>query len=300
MKEINNLVFSGGGIRGLAFIGIIKKLQEFVKKRKNLELQDNFDIESCKIPLVNIKNICAVSIGSVISLMYLIGYSYIEMLEIVLIKKFDKLKDIKIIDFIDKFGLDTGNNIIGWLKELMENKNIDGNITLMELHKKTNVNFQIMATNLNKYTLKNFNYIDTPDIKVLDAIRMSISIPLVFIPKEYEKEIYVDGCLINNYPIEVFDDNLENTLGFKLVTHGETEVDFVNQDIYDIQGYMYNIFNCYSIQKEKWITRNEKYKVCTVFIHTKELSNSLNFNLTPLQRNKLIQIGYNVINQYFN
>lgn len=41
-REINTLIFSGGGIRGLAFIGVFKKLQELVNKRKNLELLKKF------------------------------------------------------------------------------------------------------------------------------------------------------------------------------------------------------------------------------------------------------------------
>lgn len=300
MREINHLIFSGGGIRGLTFIGIIKKLQELIKLRKHLELQDNFDSTLCKIPLIDIKSICSVSAGSLISLMYLIGYTYIDMLTIVLSKNFVDLKDIKIIDFLSKYGLDTGDKIISWLKELMLNKNVNENITMIELYNKTNVKLQIMATNLNRYKLKNFNHEDTPDVKVLDAIRMSISIPLVFVPKEYQGEIYVDGCLMNNYPIEMFDNNLENVLGFKVITNGEMEIDIVNHNISDIQSYIHNIFNCYIVQNEKHTTRNEKYKACTVYIHTKELSSSLNFNLTPLQRNQLIQVGYNAIDSFFN
>lgn len=280
MKEINKLVFSGGGIRGLVFIGVIKKLEELIKYND-------------KKVLININSISAVSAGSVIALMYLLGYSYIEMLEISLTKNFDSLKDIKIMDFINKYGLDSGNNVISWFSELMIKKNIKNDITLKEFYNKTNINFQIITSNLNRYCLKNFNYIDTPNVKVLDAIRMSISIPLVFTKKLYEDEIHVDGGLINNYPIEVFEDNLDNVLGFKLISSKKKIKEY--NDINDIQSFIYNIFGCYQLQKK---TKQEKYKHCTVYIDTKELTNSLDFNITPFKKNQLIQIGYSSIDEY--
>jgi NTE family protein len=222
------------------------------------------------------------------------------MLEEVLKKNFEQLKNIRIMNFATKFGLDSGENFINWLKELMKRKDFDPEIKLKDFYEKTNVDFQIMATNLNKYRYKKFNYIDTPDVKVLDAIRMSISIPFVFTANEYEGDIHVDGGLIDNYPISLFKDSLDKVLGFKLVNHGELETHLIDENIDDIESFIYHILTCYVVQKEKHTSRTEEFKNCTVYVHTENITQSVNFGLTPQEKHKLIEIGYRITNDFFN
>ena len=244
--------------------------------------------------------ICAVSVGSIFSLIYLLKYTYAEMLEEVLTRKFDSLKDIRIMNFVSKYGLDSGAYLISWIESLMKRKNVDPSITMKDLYELTNVDFQVMATNLNKYCYKKFNYIDTPDIKVLDAIRMSISVPFLFTINEFEGDIHVDGGLIDNYPIRMFDKDLDNFLGFKLINHGEMDNHNVDERIDDIESYIYHILSCYVVQKEKHTTRTEDYKNCTVYIHTEDITQSVNFSLTAIEKNRLIDIGYKSVTNFFN
>ena len=297
-KEYNILLASGGGSRGVAYVGVFKKLEELINERKILEQMEDFKESECEIPFINIHTVCSVSVGSIFSLIYLIGFSYIEMLEEVLKTNFDQFKNIRIMNFGTKFGLDSGDKFISWLKELMKRKDFDPEITLLDFYEKTNVDFQIMATNLNKYCYKKFNYSDTPNVKVLDAIRMSISIPFVFTCVEYEGDIFVDGGLIENYPIDLFKNNLDNVLGFKLINHGELETHTVDNPIDDIESYIYHILSCYVVQKEKHTSRSNEFKKCTVYIHTEGVTQSVNFALTPQEKYKLIEIGYKTTNDF--
>jgi len=299
-KEYNILINSGGGTKAVAYVGVFKKLEELIDERKVLEQMEDFKESECEIPKININTICAVSAGSIFSLIYLIGFNYIEMLEEILKKNFEQLKNIRIMNFATKYGLDSGESFINWLKELMKRKDFDPEITFKDFYIKTNVDFQIMATNLNKYRYKKFNYIDTPDVKVLDAIRMSISIPFVFTTNEYEGDLHCDGGLIDNYPISLFKDNLNKVLGFKLVNHGELESHNVDHPIDDIENFIYHVLTCYVVQKEKHTSRNEEFKNCTVYIHTENITQSVNFGLTPQEKHKLIDIGYRVTNEFFN
>jgi NTE family protein len=222
------------------------------------------------------------------------------MLEEVLHKKFDQLKDIRIMNFVSKYGLDSGVNLISWIQSLMIKKSVNPSITLKEFYDLNGVDFQIMATNLNKYCYKKFNYLETPDVKVLDAVRMSISVPFLFTINEFEGDIHVDGGLIDNYPIKVFEDDLTHFLGFKLINHGEMDSHDVDERIDDIESYIYHILSCYMVQKEKHTTRTEEFRNCTVYIHTEDITQSVNFSLTAAEKNKLIEIGYKSINNFFN
>jgi NTE family protein len=54
-----------------------------------------------------------------------------------------------------------------------------------------------------------FAYETTPDIAVADAVRISMSIPFFFEARYYEQndenDTYCDGGVLNNYPIDTFD-----------------------------------------------------------------------------------------------
>lgn len=294
-KDINTLLCAGGGVRCIAFIGIFKKIEELIKS--NIE-----------IPKINIKTVAGVSAGSIFGLLYTLGYTSKEMEDEILHKKLDQLKDIKFMNFISKYGLDSGNNIMLWIESLMVKKEFTGNLTFEELFKKTNMDFQVYAANLNKYSFTKFNYECTPKLKVLDAVRMSISIPFMFTINKFNvdtcemdesSDTHVDGGLIQNYPIELFKDSLETLLGFKLISNGECDNHNVDEKIEDIESYIYHILSCFMVQRERKITMNKEYQDHTIFIDTQGITQTVNFGLSPLEKKKLIDIGYKTATVYF-
>jgi NTE family protein len=283
--KINTLVISGGGIRAISYLGVFKKLEELQKNNTQFE--------------INIKTLCAVSAGSLIGLLYILGYNAVEMHDEVLGLKLQNMKDIKFINFISKYGLDSGANLISALEGLIIKKGFNKNVTFLELYNKTGIDFQVMATNLNKYCFTRFNFLNTPEVLVTDAIRMSISIPFIFTINKYQNDIHVDGGLIDNFPIKLFEDCLDNVLGIKLVSHGELTSHIVNEKIDDIESYIYHALSCYMIQKEKQTTMSEKYQAHTIFIHTENITQTVNFSLSPNDKKKLIDIGYRAADNYF-
>ena len=46
MKEINTLVLSGGSVKGVAYIGIFKKIEEIIKENVNRESKIKYQINS--------------------------------------------------------------------------------------------------------------------------------------------------------------------------------------------------------------------------------------------------------------
>ena len=61
-----------------------------------------------------------------------------------------------------------------------------------------------------------FNHETYPEMQVLKAIRISTSIPFFYEPVNFEENLYVDGGIDNNFPIEIFDENLDETLAILL------------------------------------------------------------------------------------
>ena len=85
-----------------------------------------------------------------------------------------------------------------------------------------------------------FSFQTTPKMKLSTAIRRSISYPIIFDKIDYQNNIYVDGGLINNYPIELFKDNMDKTLGICIYSSITTK------PINDIKTYFLRILSILS------------------------------------------------------
>ena len=86
---IENLIFSGGSVRGISFIGVLKYLEE-------------------RDVMKNVKNISGVSIGSFFSFFVTIGYNSSELSDIFSKLDLEKMRDINsdsILLFFDRFGI---------------------------------------------------------------------------------------------------------------------------------------------------------------------------------------------------
>lgn len=284
MKEINIIIASGGGSKAIAYIGVIKKLEEMVEEKKIL---------------LNLKELCGVSAGSIIGLLYLLGYTYKELEEEVINKRFEQLKDIRITNFFTNYGIDSGKNIVDWIEKLVVNKGFDKNITFKEFYEKIGKKFVVIATNLNKYRYSIFDYEKTPDVKIIKAVRMSISIPFYFTCEKFNNDIHVDGALIDNYPIKLYKNNLNNVLGFKIINYGELDEHEVEYKINSIDTFIYNVIYCFVVQKEKETTLNNEYKKCTIYIYTND-KNAVNFAMTKEEKLKMINTGYEASCQFFD
>ncbi len=64
----------------------------------------------------------------------------------------------------------------------------------------------VSVANVTKHTNEILSYENAPNMPVADAVRMSMSIPLYFEAIKYNDDYYADGGLVNGYPMEVFDD----------------------------------------------------------------------------------------------
>ena len=188
------LVFSGGGAKGLAHIGILKSLEE-------AGITPDF--------------ITGTSMGSIIGGLYAIGYSADEIREIALAADWDRLLSNKILldevvyeekEYYGRYIYGVG---IRGLKPEFEKGLIEG----QELSN--------LLSGLTRpvHGVEDFSALPIPfacvaaDIEtglkvVLDrgslarSLRASMAIPTVFTPVEIDGKLLVDGGLVQNFPVE--------------------------------------------------------------------------------------------------
>jgi NTE family protein len=262
------------------YCGVFKRLQEIQNSNNDI--------------VIDIKRICCISVGCIFGLAYVMGYSYKEVQDEVISKKFSELRDIKITNLISKFGIDSGKNIISWIESLMERKGFNSKITFAELYEKTGIHYQVLATNLHKYEFTTFDYVESPNLEVGKAIRMSISIPFVFTAELYNGEVHVDGGLVSNYPIDLFRESLDTTLGIKILSN-----DPIKREISEIGTYIFHVMKCLMMQKEKYTTVSKQFHEHTIYIQAGPLASSLNFSMSTREKVELIKLGYERAYEYF-
>jgi NTE family protein len=227
-----NLVFEGAGIRGIAYAGAIAEMEA-------KQLMDG------------VEKVGGTSAGAITALVVALGYSGKEIETIVGSTNFKKFNDgsgmfVGGIHRTSKFfGWYRGRKFEDWVEKLIEDKTGNDDISFAQLHERGFKDLYVTGTCLNKQSLIVFSRFNYPNMKVKDAVRISMSIPLyfeaVFIDKEgnvvhkpkrpHQKEgldVMVDGGLTGNFPIRMFDSTdfiNPATIGFRIDSDEQVESD---------------------------------------------------------------------------
>ena len=263
---MHNLILSGGGVRGLCHLGAIKALEEY-----NL--------------LKDIKNYAGTSIGSIIAFLLSIGFTYTDLMLIFLNIDVNKFYDVSdIFDFFDKYGLFSYNPTERCIKLLLSMKLPQKNITFTELYKSTNKTLNIVSVNVSTGKESVFNYINTPNVNVIDAIIASCSIPFLFPPKKINGHYYVDAFIVNNFPCSVFCDDMENSIGISIMGGGFDEA-YIDTEINSFQDYVLNLF----LSFKPCITQNIKPKF-NILLNSS--CNPINTDITKDEKIELFKNAY--------
>ncbi len=191
----NILVISGGGPKGMAFVGILSELEE-----KTL-----FDIDK-------INFLSGSSIGGIICTAICLGYSLQEIKQWFLSVDFSNLcpalyqynYDKKILPLLYKsYSLSTGEEIRDILIRTFEFKKYNANnLTFKILYEKTGKLLVLTGSNLTTKECDYFSYNTTPNMKVFDALLITTRIPYVFPYFKHSDQIYIDGHLFDPFPIK--------------------------------------------------------------------------------------------------
>ncbi|THU38095.1 hypothetical protein FAM09_15530 [Niastella caeni] len=203
-----NLVFEGGGVKGIAYAGALQVLTD------------------CGI-MPQIKQVAGTSAGAITATLVALGYTAPEIKSIIMSMDFKQFEDgWDPLRLPTEYGLYKGNTFLVWIQKMIADKASKGpNATFADLYNQNGIGLFVFATDLNLYSIKQFSHLDTPNVPIAEAVRASMSIPMFFKAWKFsnnlpDDHIYVDGGVVLNYPLTVFDtpQNPDNpqTLGLYL------------------------------------------------------------------------------------
>jgi len=227
---IKTIVFSGGGFKCWAYIGTIRALQEYK---------------------INAEQIIGVSAGAIFGLFYLLGIKWETLLDFFMDLNFKEVMDIDIDNVLTQQSLLAGIRFTEIIKEIIGHV-IDPNLTFKELYIHSKIKFTVNALNITDNVLEYFNYSLTPNIKIIDAIRASCNLPIIFPAYPIGNTYYYDGGLCNNCPFDTVDEleSIAFNLDFTLVPENEP-LSKNNKGVNFSTLKLLDLLNCLSIIANK-------------------------------------------------
>lgn len=272
LKNIDKkiLIVSGGGAKCIASIGALKVLS-------------NHNV------IHKIETFVGTSFGAFIIVMYIIGYDFDDIFELIKNMKKHQLYDIDLNTFLTSFGFDSKSKFDYIISRLMQNKNIDPNITFQSLYNITQKKIIITAVCINNIKYEMISYENFPDMQVRTALLMSMAVPVLFSPVIYNNLMYVDGGLIDNFPIAYFENNIDDVIGIYIYPLCN-----IIDNVQYIDQYIYQIFNCFLHIKD--YSMYDKYCVSIKVDST----NVIDFNISDDTMIDVFNIGYTKMNEYIS
>lgn len=194
MKNYNTIVIAGGGMKGFAILGVLQYLYQ------------------CKL-LKNIKKYIGTSVGAMLSVLMVLEYQPVEIsLHLSRSPEFKKFIVCNIYNGLHGKGVIDYDYFEIILKELILKKT-DKVPTFQELYDKYPCEIYMITFNysLNKEELLSRQ--TTPNLNILEAMRMSSNVPFLFGNYKNGDYFYFDGFITNIFPIDKIDTEKDVVLG---------------------------------------------------------------------------------------
>ena len=209
-QKFADLVFEGGGVKGIGFAGSLAALE-----------QEGFTH----------KSVAGTSAGAITAALVAAGYSSAELDEILLKIPFSKFKDegwldkVPIIGHVANAAVDwgvyEGKFFQNWMAELLEAKGITKFGQLVDEEKAdepgSRYRLRVIASDVTHRRMlvlpddAGHLGIQPDELEIAYAVRMSMSIPFFFEPVKHknpetdEEHLIVDGGMLSNFPVWLFD-----------------------------------------------------------------------------------------------
>lgn len=295
---IENLVCEGGGVKALAFIGAVKRLEE-----ANL--------------LQQVNHFAGSSAGAITATLLACGYTSSELESILTDTDFQDKIDGNLVDNVwtaglyrlwKSYGLFPTNGLTAWIETLVAKKIGKSNATLKDLFNFNGNTLVITTTSVKKAKTIYYSHAFHPDLLISEAVKRSMSIPLFFEANFVDEDVLVDGGMLSNYPIWIFDERDDttgklipnpNTLGLKLMEITEqpdSQLFHGTLDVNNLTNYMVSLLECLLVQIERLHIRSE-YWERTIPITIGDVK-STDFALSDAQKQNLVKQGYDCTDKW--
>ncbi len=237
--------------------------------------------------LTSIRNYVGVSVGAIISVLLVAGYSVTEIITDAMdVNLFQDISSINLNEIKDNVGLLSNRAVKEKLVTLLENK--FGFVpTLHQFYMATGLTLTCVSLNLDDERTEYISWETEPTISAVDAVLLSMNIPLLFYQLRYKGNLYIDGAFGNPYPVDEYDDGKTNILGICITELKENS----SVDLTKVR-YIYKILVSAITQNRKRI-RSSTSERCKHLELTSPTLDGIGLLVDIQMKSRMVFIGYN-------
>ena len=175
---MNVLVLSGGGQAGWDMLGAMSHIQKE---------QQSFDAY------------IGTSVGGVIAALCSVGNHAVELFET--LQHVDISNKPSLVRCVEEFGFCDSQPLMTAVTKMLEDT-CGPEPTFKTHHERFDVDLVITGVCVTTQQTEYFRWDTHPDMKLMDAIRITCAVPILFVPVKHDDRLYVDGALGDNFPLE--------------------------------------------------------------------------------------------------
>ena len=278
------IVLSGGGTNTLAIIGALHTLHEHER-------------------LGAVVRWVGASAGALVCLFMVIGYSPHALFRLLLHIDYSKLNEVNcdsVLSFYDTMGVIDGDRIMRILELALAKKGYDRAVTFRQLVDTTQHELIVTGYNLTRGKTEAFDAQRTPDMSVLLACRISMSVPFLFRPVVHNGHMYIDGCTLEHVPVR-YSKHHTRTLVIECVKHkNRTASQALPQDVPSFFALLNQRVGTVLYKKcMHRIQKKQPHAILTVCIpETTNMSFVVDFDISCEQKKSLFEVGQSSATRY--
>jgi len=274
----HRIYLSGGGMCAIAHVGAL------------IELSNH-------IPLKAVKEWMGVSAGSLMAMCLCIGYTLKELEEFSLKFDFTNIREYDSVPgWLLHFGIDTGERLHKLVEACLHVKGLSSECTFKDCYDKFGTTLRVVATDLNDAKAIHYSPKDTPNYRIADAVRASMSFPYYFQPHicPVSGHYLIDGGVISNYPLFVLPEEEHSRTLSLLISGGvDTTIDLKDAEIEEVI-----IRPIRMVLAAKQELEMKFYDAQSIQIKLTKF-NILEFSFNEETKNSIIEIGKKAVINYF-
>jgi len=183
---IKHIVISGGGPTGLLSYGAAKHLAQ----------QGYWSHD-------NIETIYGTSIGSLIGAMLCLKHEWSTLDDYIIKRPWEKViaDSLEVFELFSCKGMAKLKLLDDIMQPLLESKDLTLAITLSEFYEHSRISLNMFTVDLNTFKKVQLSHATHPAMPLMDAIKMSSCMPMLFQPIIRDGCCYIDGGIMVNYPL---------------------------------------------------------------------------------------------------
>jgi predicted acylesterase/phospholipase RssA len=267
-SSVHYFVFGGGGTRGIAYAGALLEWLTYTKY--NLQL--------------NLKGCAGTSIGGLYAAALCCGLPPDQIMSIAKNTNLIDIVNIDITNLWSFWGMESGNSIVSWLTKII------GDVSFRKLYENTGRRLELVVTNLNSGQAEYLSHETVPEMQVAQGVAISMALPPVFPPVKLKNHLFIDGGVIDNYPIHRFP--AEEVLGFRVKWGHVPNLD-------SFEHYFSRVMYCATVSGvvAKYNNLEDGYKERSITIDTGDVP-TINWRLSPTTVAQCIAQGRRAVRQF--